>query len=110
MLTKTKTTKMNFDEFCNNLNLISEYFDWKIDPSTFSVRCYKNNRLFCPITAVAYVLLNKFYTVDKWKIAANKLNLNRYHANLIMQAADCGVLYNGETQECYDKIITEICK
>lgn len=111
MLTATvKSAKRNFSWFCNNLKLISEYFHWNVDNSTFSIRAYKRNRSFCPITAVAYALLGKFYKVSEWQIAAKKLNLNLSDASLIMQASDSSTLYNGEMQEYYDQIAMEVCR
>lgn len=71
---------LTLQAFLSELNLIAEYFQWekpgqRQSRETCYVRGYKSGMLFCPITAVAYVLKGVNFSQNKWGQAAKTINL-----------------------------------
>jgi hypothetical protein len=104
-MTITKRKQIGFDRFCEELDLISNYFTWNINQSKFSIRCAKKKEKFCPITAVSYALYGKKYKVNQWDKAAEAIGLPFWIANNIAQAADSGLLFNAKLEDYYQKMV-----
>jgi hypothetical protein len=92
-------------DFYNELQIIADYFEWKTNPS---IRGFKHNRLFCPITAVAYALHGKYFRANRWKEAAKHIGLSYYVADTITQASDFGVSFNSELECCYNTLLENL--
>src|SRR5579863_792119 len=55
-----------------------------------SIRFYKDHKTFCPITAVCYDQIGKYYHTDDWDAANKHLKLHSDTASSIIDAADWG--------------------
>lgn len=106
----TEKKQLSFVKFCDELELVADYFKWDINNESYSIRGSMRGRVFCPITAVAYSLYGNKYRVGRWKEAAEFIGLPYWIANNIAQSADSGLLFNGELQEYYHELVRRLEK
>jgi hypothetical protein len=88
--------------------LVADYFKWDINEESFSIRGSIRGRVFCPITAVAYSLYGNKYRVNRWEEAAKFIGLPKWIATNIAQAADSGVLFDGELEPYYQELARRV--
>jgi hypothetical protein len=110
MTIATENKQIGFEEFCEELRVVADYYRWECNSETLSIRGKMRDRMFCPITAVAFSLYGKYYRVNRWADAAAHIGLPYWIANNIAQAADSGVLFNGELEDFYRDLLWSVKK
>lgn len=77
---------MTRQTFYRNLRKIAHQFNWKYDYK--DIRCFKNGKDFCPITAVAKAKLNAIFRTSDFLEAGDALGLSNKDIYIIVGAAD----------------------
>ena len=104
----TNNRYLGLSSFLKDLGLVAEYFDWDI-PSQKIVRdiwyirgYHRNGSIFCPLTAVAFVLKGCQYSTFSWPKAAKALKIPHDLAHTVVKAADGGVAFHAELGDLHE--------
>lgn len=89
--------------FYRNLRKIAHKFQWFIEDG--GIRGCLNGKRYCPITAVAKELTNKYYEPGEYPLARQNINLNFSDTLSIVEASDS---QEGNSKRCRNTLIKAI--